>query len=159
MTPLTPNPTVQLQDLQHIRGIRNNNPLNLRLCKRNAWLGQVGSDEDGFCRFSSPVFGFRAAFITLQTYRRKHGCHALQDYIHRWAPPSENPTEAYIQALGRWTGIQPHQAPQEAQWLPLVMAMTAMECGTQAATCPALWQAAERAWQLFQKHNPKHLNS
>ena len=50
------------------------------------------------------AYGYRAAFRTLDTYRRKHGCVVLADYIARWAPPSENDTAAYLRTVCRRTG-------------------------------------------------------
>lgn len=75
-------------------GMRLHNPLNIRYSPRNAWKGQVG-EERGFCKFKSDAYGIRAAYIILTNYI-KNGCNTIEDIISRWAPPSENNTENYI---------------------------------------------------------------
>lgn len=81
------------------RGLRNNNPLNIRYSEKNNWFGQVGYDrkKGGFCVFDSPVWGYRAAFKLLFKYQMKYGCKNVAKLIERWAPPSENNTNKYIE--------------------------------------------------------------
>lgn len=78
------------------RGMRNCNPLNIRNSKDYKWSGQIGSDNDGFCRFKSMLYGLRAAFCLLRTYNLKYKCRTIRQIIERWAPPTENHTELYI---------------------------------------------------------------
>lgn len=78
------------------RGLRNNNPGNIRL-GRTVWNGEVRPSQDKeFCQFSSMSYGYRALMKLFQNYRRKHGCQTIAEMIRRWAPPSENNTSAYI---------------------------------------------------------------
>ena len=78
------------------RGLRNNNPGNIRL-SRTVWIGEIRPSQDKeFCQFSSMSYGYRALMKLLQNYRRKHGCQTIADMIRRWAPPSENNTSGYI---------------------------------------------------------------
>ena len=81
------------------RGIRNNNPGNIE-DNGTAWLGLVPADQKGaeerFCVFQEPVYGIRAMARILLTYQSKHNLMTLRAMISRWAPPSENDTEAYI---------------------------------------------------------------
>ena len=60
------------------RGLRNNNPGNLRLSK-DKWKGlrPVQADKD-FFQFVDMQHGYRAMLITLQNYRRKHGCRSVE---------------------------------------------------------------------------------
>ncbi len=83
------------------RGLRNNNPLNIRRNK-TAWRGlsPVQSDKEFFC-FTSAAWGYRAAFVTLRNYRKRHGLATLAEWIARWAPPVENDTQAYIGFVSR----------------------------------------------------------
>ncbi|WP_281674282.1 structural protein P5 [Porphyromonas asaccharolytica] len=80
------------------RGLRNNNPLNIRRTQ-SKWLGEVdslkGQRDTAFCQFSSLVYGYRAAGKLLQTYQKKYKLYVLSQIIGRWAPPSENNTRAY----------------------------------------------------------------
>lgn len=78
------------------RGLRNNNPGNIRLGS-NRWVGEIRPSQDiEFCQFRSMKHGYRALIRLLQNYRRKHGCQTIADMIRRWAPASENNTGAYI---------------------------------------------------------------
>lgn len=77
-----------------MKEFRRNNPMNLRYSERNNWEGQTGQ-TNGFCCFKSVEYGFRAAFITLQSYG-KNGYNTIRKIVTRWAPPSENPTQTYI---------------------------------------------------------------
>jgi hypothetical protein len=95
------------------RGIRNNNPGNIDFNPRNNWQGQLGLEEGvakpRFARFDSPENGIRAMAKLLINYRGKDGMPGIggpgidtvRETISRWAPGSENDTEAYIRAVAR----------------------------------------------------------
>ena len=55
------------------RGIRNNNPLNIRRSK-DQWKGLAEAQNDrAFCQFKSLEYGWRAAFYLLtRTYYHKY---------------------------------------------------------------------------------------
>ena len=120
------------------RGIRNNNPLNIRLSS-DKWQGQVlpqrGSGEGAFCQFYTMEYGWRAAFVILcRTYYGKYGLKTIRDIVSRWAPAKENNTEAYIRHVSDYTGIAPNKvlgSPQEhpTQWLLIGYAMAVVENG------------------------------
>lgn len=83
------------------RGVRNNNPGNIRASKDTKWQGQIGVDDKGFVIFARPVDGLRALAVTLRTYRNKHGLSSVEKIISRWAPPNENDTAAYIASVAQ----------------------------------------------------------
>ena len=71
------------------RGVRNNNPLNIKKKVSNAWDG-IAEDQSGdsiFATFESAEYGIRAALRTLVTYQNKHGLKTPTEMIYRWAPP------------------------------------------------------------------------
>lgn len=79
------------------RGLRNNNPGNIRFNPNNDWAGQVGQDDAGYIIFDKPEYGIRAMGILLTNYYKRHGLNDVHGIITRWAPPSDNnPTQAYI---------------------------------------------------------------
>lgn len=79
------------------RGIRNNNPGNIRLGAN--WQGMSTVQNDGsFVQFISPEWGIRAINKILDSYQRR-GVVTVQDIIATWAPPNENDTQAYISAV------------------------------------------------------------
>lgn len=80
------------------RGIRNNNPGNLRRYDDwHAWEGVSAiQDDEDFWKFDDAVMGMRALCKQLQAYQDRHGCHTVNQAIHRYAPPGDdNPTDAY----------------------------------------------------------------
>lgn len=90
------------------RGIRNNNPLNIRISS-SPWSGKViPSSDKEFETFCTMEHGIRAAIKTIRTYVTKHGCNTMSDIIRRWAPPTENKTDEYIKAVFNESGIYPY---------------------------------------------------
>lgn len=81
------------------RGIRNNNPANVRRTKE-AWQGLSKLQTDkAFFQFDSMVWGIRCLVKTLHTYVCKHNLHSTADIINRFAPSNENNTQAYIYTI------------------------------------------------------------
>ena len=130
------------------RGIRNNNPLNIRLSS-DKWQGQrppstSPEGEKSFCQFESMAYGWRAAFVILcRTYYGKYKLRTIRDIVTRWAPPKDNNTEAYIRHVSDYTGIGPDKvlgSPQEhpTQWLLTGYAMAVVECGKALPAVPML---------------------
>ncbi|MDF2861335.1 MAG: hypothetical protein K0S02_1607 [Achromobacter mucicolens] len=85
------------------RGIRNNNPGNIQ--KGVGFAGEVEGNDSRFATFESPEAGIRATARNLLTYQRQHGLDTVQDIVNRWAPPSENDTNAYVQEVARALGV------------------------------------------------------
>lgn len=90
---------------------RNNNPGNIRIgdpwqgLMPRAEMNPLQIEEKEFCVFQSPKYGFRAMARVLISYRDKYGIDTVGAAISRWAPPSENPTAAYIGAVCARTGF------------------------------------------------------
>lgn len=81
------------------RGLRNCNPGNIRITD-DKWQGLRPTQTDKeFFQFTEMKWGYRALIRSLQTYREKHGCKTIADFINRWAPPVENNTNGYIQRV------------------------------------------------------------
>lgn len=85
------------------RGVRNKNPLNIRVgCQ---WLGETPVNTDGsFEQFTSMLWGLRAGFILIKRYINRYNCNTIAKIISRWAPPSENRTNVYIDFVAREAG-------------------------------------------------------
>ncbi len=95
---------------QTSRGIRNNNPGNIRWGEE--WQGLVPTaqrTDKSFCQFTAPEYGLRAMVIILRNYQRKYGLNTVNGIIKRWAPPNENNTQAYINSVAQATGVAPNQ--------------------------------------------------
>mgnify|MGYP001605598306 CR=1 FL=1 len=82
------------------RGIKNNNPANLRLPASSARPGYIGNDKDGFGIFELPQFGLDSLARQLVNYG-KGGLDTAAKIISRWAPPSENNTLAYVEFVAK----------------------------------------------------------
>jgi len=89
------------------RGIRNNNPGNIRY-DRTLWVGQTGQDDGGFITFDTPEHGIRALAKVLISYQTKHGLTTIGQMINRWAPPVENDTDAYVVAVCKACSASPN---------------------------------------------------
>ena len=116
------------------RSMRNNNPLNIR--RGEKWLGLSPKQTDSsFCRFISPEWGWRAAFMLLtRTYYHKYKLYTVRKIIQRWAPPAENNTDAYVKRVAELTGLDPDDhlgipSADPHNWLMLAFAMARVESG------------------------------
>ena len=113
------------------RGIRNNNPLNIRI--GNSWLGEraVPTDPE-FEEFVSIEYGLRAAFLILRRYIRRYKKNTITSIVSTWAPSSENNTLKYIDRVAALTKIDPTTPidySDRESMCKLVAAMAQVECG------------------------------
>ena len=88
---LDPNIDPRLINRSVPRGIRNNNPGNIRhVPNRNDWLGLCAQPQvEGFCRFQTPEHGVRAICRILQSYQGRGVC-TVSSTIAAWAPARDN---------------------------------------------------------------------
>ena len=134
------------------RGWRNHNPLNIRRGANWQGLTSVQMDKD-FCQFLNMTWGYRAAAVCMKSYYRLFVQRGLpftvRNILNRWAPPSENKTEAYIRNVSRLTGIAPDEPigiPSEkpSRWMMLGVAMAIQENGTDSLD----YFAMLRGWEM-----------
>ena len=113
------------------RGIRNNNPLNIRV--GNNWQGEVAKPSDHtFEQFKEMKYGVRAAFIILRNYINRHKLNTIPKVINRWAPSNENNTLAYIKAVEKYSLIDINETlrfENKCQMINLFRAMCIVENG------------------------------
>ena len=94
------------------RGIRNCNPLNIRI--GNDWKGEVAENTDKvFEQFTEMKWGLRAALIILRRYITKYKVNTIRQIVSRWAPETENATRIYINFVSSHSGIV---ADKPIQW-------------------------------------------
>lgn len=122
------------------RGIRNNNPLNIRH-SADRWQGaRMEQTDPSFVQFVSMAYGYRAAWKVLETYwltfKKWRQPFTVPAIIARWAPPSENSTEAYVRTVLKLTSLggkehlpRPFAGIAIDKLVRLLAAMTTMECG------------------------------
>ena len=133
------------------RGIRNNNPLNIRRTAKDQWKGLRAQQTDAsFCQFESLEFGWRAAFYLLtRTYYHKYRLFTIRAIINKWAPPNENLTATYIQNVCQLAKIGPDEpigipSDQPARWMAVGIAMAIQENGIESLD----YFAMLRGWGL-----------
>ena len=130
------------------RGIRNKNPGNIKLGTN--WDGLADEQSDPvFCIFSEAVWGIRALMRILLTYRFTHNRKNIDSIIKRWAPPSENDTDAYIVFVSKKMGIEPMDMIDNSieAYLPLVKAIIQMENGMQPYDDELIVEGMYKAWE------------
>lgn len=115
------------------RGVRNNNPGNIRRNPANKWQGRVPLSQNPdpeFEQFVSPAFGIRALAVLLINYQDKYNARSIRAIIKRFAPPTENDTSAYVDAVAERMRVDPDTVldmHDYAHLRPLVEAIIAHE--------------------------------
>ena len=130
------------------RGIRNKNPGNIKL--GTDWDGLAAEQTDPtFCIFDEAVMGIRALMRILLTYRFTHNKKNIDSIIRRWAPPSENDTEAYIKFVAKRMEIEPMAMIDNSieGYLPLVKSIIQMENGMQPYDDELIVEGMYKAWE------------
>lgn len=135
------------------RGIRNNNPGNLRWSILNPWTGQSGKDAQGYAQFSSPDYGIRAALKLLRNYITLNGLQTIKAISARWAPAGDgtnNPAVwssnvAIYSGIGQNAQLNPNN---QAQMLALMRGVIGQENG-KAWVSYYNGGALTRAWGLL----------
>lgn len=127
------------------RGIRNNNPGNIR--HGDSWRGLApGQTDPDFCVFTSPEYGIRAMARILLNYQKKYGIRTIDGIISRWAPPSENNTRSYITAVSRACQVAPTEIIDIAEYLPdIIPAIIQHENGMQPYNEKLIFKAIKMA--------------
>ena len=129
------------------RGLRNNNPLNIRI-SRDKFVGEIQPSQDKvFKQFETAAYGYRAAFRVLRTYINNYKCDTIRKIISRWAPKNENHTENYIKVVSERSGItadEPILADNREMMIRIVAAMSFVENGLEAVMSDVI-----RGWELL----------
>lgn len=141
------------------RGLHNNNPLNIRH-STDRWRGaRAGQTDSEFVQFTSMAYGYRAAWRVLTSYRERFAKEGQpltpRNIIRRWAPPSENNSDAYLRTVCRFTGLGGNErlewqtARGRQRMVLLLKGMTCVECGIgmEDADEPAILRGYEMAFQ------------
>lgn len=100
------------------RGIRNNNPGNIRVSKAQ-WVGKitgVNKTDDKYEEFESAPKGIRALAKNLTTYFEFRvspdgsPIDTIDEIVDRYAPKEDaNDQQGYVMDLSRWTGFGPFE--------------------------------------------------
>lgn len=128
------------------RGIRLNNPGNI-VRDGDDWLGMdTLQDDPRFVRFEYPQDGLRAMMKILLRYQEKYGLFTVARIINRWAPPTENLTNAYVVNVAHHLKVAPNEdlGPFSAERLiEMAQAIALHENGPPHKGFPVYWFADE----------------
>lgn len=118
------------------RGLRNNNPFNIRIAAANKWQGKdvpsrdrelakaagVKNPRQEFETFADPIMGLRAGFVLIIGHFDKKRANTIRKLVKIWAPEhgdrngdlpggeyTQN-TEAYIREVAAAAGFDPDEA-------------------------------------------------
>ncbi|CAB4127128.1 virion protein [uncultured Caudovirales phage] len=127
------------------RSWRNLNPGNIRPIKPpDHWQGQSNIDTNPggpFVIFAREEDGWRAVCKVLLRYQQGYNLRSVRDMLYRYAPPMENPTDAYVTRVCATLGVQPTDPVDVRRWpvmRQMLLAIAAVEGGPK---CPA-WPEA-----------------
>ncbi len=112
------------------RGLRNNNPGNIRRSGDN-WRGLSAEQTDSaFFQFVDAKWGIRAMARIIDNYKNR-GILTIEQIISTWAPPVENNTNSYINSVLKQTGWPSGWVPvkEEGDYLALIKAIIKHENG------------------------------
>ena len=129
------------------RGLRNNNPGNIRR-SRDVFQGEVVNGRDrAFKQFRSMPHGYRAVFKILSNYYLMYGLTTIRKMIGRWAPENENNTAAYVSLVSSYSGIGPDDPLgfEREQMIRIVAGMSRVENGRDAVMSDVI-----AGWDLLQ---------
>lgn len=115
LTPRTEKEEQTVLDMTKPRGIRLNNPGNIR--HGDNWQGMAPDQPDAsFVYFVDPRYGYRAMAKILASYQRR-GITTVADIINTWAPPTgrdpatgqayTQDSAAYVAHVAQRMGVTP----------------------------------------------------
>lgn len=132
------------------RGLRNNNPGNIRNNDKVKWQGEVDASckkDFAFEEFKDRTSGYRALLKLLRNYNKLHGCRSIADYIRRWAPEHENNTSGYITRVCREMQVPTSCVPDpddKSVMVAFAAAISQVENGV-----PAVLSEVEAGWDAL----------
>lgn len=125
----------QFRDMTLPRGVRNNNPGNLRITTI-AWKGKVPNAQNSDRSFEQfveyqgipgHIWGIRAMFKDIYGDIFNDGLNTVRKLIYSYAPPHENATAAYVDFVARALGKSPDATITLSDMPKLVAAIIAQE--------------------------------
>lgn len=138
------------------RGIRNNNPGNIRNSEANEWKGEVSKKEkldNSFEEFRDMPHGIRAMMQLLINYQRKYTLLTVRDLVGKWAPRTENDTTTYVNRVCKELQMPstcPIDLTDKGTLCALVDAMIFVENNKRVPMADI-----EAGYALFLKYSPK----
>lgn len=95
------------ESIKKTRAERNFNPGNLNYAGQSGASLEAGSNAR-FAKFNSEEEGIAALVRQLRLYQQR-GIDTIGEIVKKYAPPSENDTQAYVANMARWTGLSANE--------------------------------------------------
>lgn len=118
-----------------VLSVRNNNPGNLRysenLTKPGYVLEGATKGDAGFAKFNTIEEGIEAMKKQLRLDLVKRGM-TLEEFLNKYAPPTENKTDVYINNIAKAIGVDPDDKVSSEKIDDLVASMIIQEGGKEA---------------------------
>jgi hypothetical protein len=107
-----------------LRGVRNNNPGNIERAPGVRWQGEADdqTSDPRFVVFDHMKWGIRAICRVLITYQDKRQAgdgsriDSIREIIDRWAPPTENQTDAYVDHVVKLSEVEADETVDVYRW-------------------------------------------
>lgn len=123
------------------RGVRNNNPGNIRYSEHSGWQGRVAykdKKDKAFEEFVSESYGIRALMKLLKNYQNKYELRTVREIVGRYAPSNENDTPRYVRTVCKEMGVAPDDVldvNEKYTLYLLVQAICWQECSVRISVC------------------------
>jgi hypothetical protein len=134
------------------RSATNNNPLNLEY-RPGSYQDRYGAElepvsksgKQRFAKFRTMEDGYQAGLDQIRLDQSPKRKHTLASFVHKFAPPHENPTEQIIQQYARATGASPDTPLSQIPAEKLIVPMLARESSTRI-----VGQMSPKAQEFYQ---------
>lgn len=123
------------------RGLRNNNPGNIRHGTA-PWRGEIPGDDPDFISFDTMTDGIRAMARLVRNYQTLHRLDTVAAIVGRWAPPNENDTAGYIAYVAESVGVAPDAGLDLSHAAVLGRLVYAVICRENGQEAAARWVSA-----------------
>lgn len=127
------------------RGLRNNNPGNIRHSAVH-YQGEKISSDASFKQFTTIAYGYRALFMLLAHYIIQDGRNTIEKIMETYAPESENNTDGYIATVVKQSGVKRDEVLTDKSGIKLIKIVGAMSSVENAV--PAIMTDVEAGFAM-----------
>lgn len=128
------------------RGLRNNNPMNIRRDPSIWCRGLADEQKDELLyTYEAPEWSYGYALVKLRVYKNWSKLHTIRQWITRWAQHIKEATYDYIKFVCQEVGMPPDAEPRidnKEEMCAILAAMSHFENGV-----PAVMEDVYKAWE------------
>ena len=128
------------------RSFKNNNPLNLEY-RPGSYQDKHGAVPEPthngrFAKFPTMAAGYHAGLDQIRLDQSAERSHTLSSFVHKFAPPHENPTEQIVNQYAKALGVNPNTPLSQIPPEKLIVPMLARESSTRVVRDKGLVEKA-----------------